>query len=129
VHIIAPGSLQCSSFKIRLCPINPAGPTCTVQACPTTLCQVSGLFPGTTYSVTVLCLTGNGNELANTITGGTVTTLPELAVESADATGPYTGTATADPSPNSWPFTKVGLFPRIQPYHQGLDCLPQIMAA
>ncbi|KAI3426422.1 hypothetical protein D9Q98_008791 [Chlorella vulgaris] len=106
VRIIAPSSLQCSSFKIRLCPINPAGPTCTVQACPTTLCQVSGLFPGTTYSVTVLCLTGNGNELANTITGGTVTTLPELAVESADATGPYTGTATADPSPNSWPFTK-----------------------
>jgi hypothetical protein len=31
----------------------------------------------------------------------------ELSLASASASGPFSGSATADPNPNSWPFVKV----------------------
>ena len=102
VDIIDPANLQCVSFKLKLCPIRPPG-TCITQAClppGSRKCQVSGLTPGTTYSVTVICVLANGTEVNG---GGSseLTTPPELSLLSAAATSSTTGTATADPDPTN----------------------------
>ena len=100
MDIIPPANLQCVSFKLRLCPIRPPSTTCITQVCPpgSRRCQVAGLAPGTTYSVTLICVDTNGGETE--VPGdGELTTPPELSLLSTAATSSTTGTATADPNP------------------------------
>ena len=102
VDIIPPANLQCVSFKLKLCPIRPPSTTCVIQACPagSRRCVVNGLAPGTTYSVTLICVDKNGGETE--VPGDDeVTTPPELSLLSAAATSSTTGTATADPDPTN----------------------------
>ena len=61
---------------------------------------MTGLMPGTTYSVTVICVDANGKETSGGSTSE-LTTPPELSLLSAAATSSTTGTATADPDPTN----------------------------
>jgi hypothetical protein len=64
-------------------------------ACTSTSCRVTGLSPGTVYSVTVVCLDANGNVIPPESSPVLLTTAPGFNLTSASATSPFRGTASA----------------------------------
>lgn len=92
--------LNCTEYKVQLC----TNGACFNTTCPSR-CPVDGLTPGTTYNVTAVCLDSIMGEVPASNTG-TLTTPPTLALASANATSPYTGSANATPSGNN-PFVSV----------------------
>ena len=100
VDIIPGTNLQCQGYKLRLCPVRPpTNDSCITAPCNGTKCAVTGLKPGTTYNVTVICVDANGNEIPSSSTS-TLTSSPEITLVSVNATSPYTGKAQAVPQPN-----------------------------
>ena len=68
--------------------------------------NITGLEPGTKYNVTVVGIDANGTTTPG-VGVGQFTTPPTLAITSASATSPWSGNATATPSPTN-PFVSVG---------------------
>ena len=103
VDITPPSTqLNCTAYIVQLC----NNGTCFNTTCPSR-CPVTGLSPGTTYTVSAVCVDAVYGEVPASNTG-TLTTPPSLALTSASATSPTSGTATATPSANN-PFTSVRL--------------------
>ena len=96
VDITPPSTLNCSSYILQLC----SNGTCFNATCPTTHCTVVNLTAGTTYNISAWCVGSDGGETPTDNTG-TLTTPPTLELKTADATSPFTGNASATPSPNN----------------------------
>ena len=107
IDLLPPSGLTCVRFIVEMCPMPRTVAPCFNRTCTSPKCFVDGLSPGTVYGVTAVCRESNGQE-----TGwgneGTLTTLPALSMKSAAATGPFTGTAAAEPQPSS-AFKEVGV--------------------
>jgi hypothetical protein len=83
------------SYQVSLCPIT--GGDCITATCKTTVCEVPGLKPDTTYEVTAdAIIAGKPVPTSNTVE----VTMPPAgapALTSADDTSSTTGYATAEP--------------------------------
>ena len=83
------------SYQVSMCPTT--GGSCVTATCKTTVCEVAGLKPGTTYDVTAdAIIAGKPVPTSNT---AEVTTPPAGAptLTSADDTSSTTAQATAEP--------------------------------